>query len=133
MQKMKKGKAVGVDGIPSKFLMGGGGGEVLQWLTETFNKVLTEEKIPIVWKRGIVTALYIGGRKQDLGQYRGITVNSSIYKLFTRILRRRLEEEVEGRGTLGEIQFGFRKGKNTRDAAFILRQIFDQGKTRNNA
>ena len=81
---MKKGKAVGVDGIHSKFLMGGrgggggGGGEVLQWLTETFNKMLTEEKIPIVWKRGIVTALYKGGRKQDLGKYRGITVNSSI-------------------------------------------------------
>ena len=112
---------MGVDGIPNKFLMGGR--EVLQWLTETFNKVLTEEKIPIVWKRGIVTALYKGGRKQDLGKYRGITVNSSIYKLFTRILRRRLEEEVEGRGTLGEIQFGFSKGKYTCDAAFILRHL----------
>ena len=95
--------------------------------------MLTEEKKTIVWKRGIVTALYKGGRKQDLGKFRGITINSSIYKLFTRILRRRLEEEVEGRGTLGEIQFGFRKRKNTCDAAFILRQIFDQGKTRNNA
>ena len=75
--KMKKGKPVGVNGIPNKFLMGGR--EVLQWLTEPFNKVLTEEKIPIVWKRGIVTALHKGGRKQDLGKYRGITVNSSIY------------------------------------------------------
>ena len=94
--------------------------------------MLTEEKIPIVWKRGIVTVLYKGGRKQDLGKHRGITVNCSTYKLLTRILRRRLEEEVEGKGTLGEIQFGFRKGKNTCDASFILRQIFDQGKRGNN-
>ena len=69
------------------------------------------EKIPIVRKRGIVTALYKGGRKQDLKNYRGITLNSSIHKLFTRILRGRMEEEVEGRGTLREIQFGFRKSK----------------------
>ena len=54
-----------------------------------------------------------------------------MYKLFTRILRRRLEE-VEERGILGEIQFGFRKGKNTCDAAYILRQIFDQGKRKKN-
>ena len=47
---------------------------VLEWLTETFNKVLTEEKILIVWKRGIVIALYKGGRKQDLGKYRGIII-----------------------------------------------------------
>ena len=77
--------------------------------TYIFNKVLKEEKVPSAWKKGVVTALYKGGRKQELGNYRGITVNSSMYKLFTRILRRRLEEEVEERGILGEIQFGFRK------------------------
>ena len=131
MKEMKKGKAVGEDDIPSEFLTEGGE-EVLEWITEIFNKVLTEEKIPSAWKKGIVTALYKGGRKQELGNYRGITVNSSMYKLFTRILRRRLEEEVEERGILGEIQFGFRKGKNTYDAAFILRQIFDQGKRKKN-
>ena len=95
--------------------------------------MLTEEKIPIVRKRGIVTALYKGGRKQDLKNFRGITLNSSIHKLFTRILRGRMEEEVEGRGTLREIQFGFRKRKKTCYAASILRQIFDQAKRRNNA
>ena len=59
-------------------------------------------------------------------------VSAAQYKLFTRILRRRLEEEVEESGILGEIQFGFRKGKSTCDAAFILRQIFDQGKRKKN-
>ena len=131
LKEMKKGKAVGVDDIPSEFLTEGGE-EVLEWIREIFNKVLTEEKIPSAWEKGVVTALYKGGRKQELGNYRGITVNSSMYKLFTRILRRRLEGEVEGRGILGEIQFGFRKGKNTCDAEFILRQIFDQGKRKKN-
>ena len=45
-------------------------------------------------------------------------------KLLTIILRRRLEEEEEERGILGEIQFGFRKGKNTFDAAFIFKADF---------
>ena len=55
-----------------------------------------------------------------------------MYKPFTRILRRRLEEEVEERRILGEIQFGFRKGRSMCEAAFILRQIFDQGKRKKN-
>ena len=40
---------------------------------------------------------------------------------------------VEEGGIFGEIQFGFRKGKNTCEAAFILRQIFDQEKRKKNA
>ena len=129
LKEMKKGKAVGVDDIPSEFLIEGGGEEeVLEWVTYIFNKVFKEEKIPSAWKKGVVTVLYKGGRKQELGNYRGITVNSSMYTLFTRILRRRLGEEVEERGILGEIQFGFRKGRSTCDAAFIFRHIFDQGK-----
>ena len=131
LKEMEKGKAVGEDDIPSEFLIEGGE-EVIEWATDIFNKVLKEEKVPSAWKKGVVTALYKGGRKQELGNYRGITVNSSMYKLFTRILRRRLEEEVEERGILGEIQFGFRKGRSTCDAAFILRQIFDQGKRKKN-
>ena len=41
-------------------------------------------------------------------------------------------EKVGRRGRreriLGEIQFRFRKSRSTCDAAFVLRQIFDQGK-----
>ena len=58
-------------------------------------------------------------------------MNDSIYKVFTRILTNRWEEEVEKRGILGEIQFRFRRERNTIDAAFILRQIFDQRKKAN--
>ena len=75
--------------------------------------------------------IHKGGRKEEVGNYRGITVNDSIYKVFTRILTNRWEEEVEKRGLLGEIQFEFRRERNTIDAAFILRQIFDQGKKAN--
>ena len=100
LKEMEKGKAVGEDDIPSEFLIEGGE-EVIEWATYIFNKVLKEEKVPSAWKKGVVTALYKGGRKQELGNYRGITVNSSMYKLFTRILRRRLEEEVEERDIRG--------------------------------
>ena len=82
LKEMKKGKGVGVDDIPSEFLIEVGE-EAFEWVTDIFNKVLKEEKLPSAWTKGVVTALYKGGRKQELGNYKGIAVNSSMYKLFT--------------------------------------------------
>ena len=130
VKDLGRGKAMGKDDIPGEFLKEGG--EVLyEWISEFLNQVVEQEKIPEGWKKGIVTMIHKGGRKEEVGNYRGITVNDSIYKVFTRILTNRWEEEVEKRGLLGEIQFGFRRERNTIDAAFILRQIFDQGKKAN--
>ena len=61
-----------------------------------------------------------------LDNYRGIAVTSNVGKLFTRILANRLESDVEQRGLLGNIQYGFRKGKRSTDAVFILSQIIEQ-------
>ena len=60
-----------------------------------------------------------------LANYRGITINSNVGRLFTRVMTRRMEEDVETRGLLGECQFGFRKGKRAVDTVFILSQLIE--------
>jgi phosphotransacetylase len=45
-------------------------------------------------------------------------------KTVARILRRRIERKIEG--VLGEDQFGFRRGKGTRDAIETLRIISER-------
>ena len=69
--------------------------------------------------------LFKGGDKGLLDNYRGISITSNVGKLYTRLLGRRLEADVEERNLLGDIQFGFRRDKRTTDAIFILTQIIE--------
>ena len=45
-------------------------------------------------------------------------------KIVAKILRRRIEKKIED--VLGEDQFGFRRGKGTRDAVEMLRTISER-------
>ena len=53
-------------------------------------------------------------------QFRGITLLPVMEKLFTAILRDRLLYWAEHNNKLGEAQFGFRQGRRTTDAIFVI-------------
>ena len=50
-------------------------------------------------------------------------------KVFLTVLLRRMQEHVDSR--LRETQYGFRSGRGTIDAIFIVRQLFEKAKERN--
>ena len=56
--------------------------------------------------------------------HRTINLIAHTAKIVTKILRRRIEKKIED--VLGEDQFGFRRGKGTRDAIRMLRIISEQ-------
>ena len=60
--------------------------------------------------------------------YRGITLLSTAYKLYTEVIRRRLEKQVEEKGLLPEGQAGFRIGRITIDNIYILNHIVQKAK-----
>ena len=51
--------------------------------------------------------------------YRTISLIAHAAKIIAKILRRRIEKKIED--VLGEDQFGFRRGKGTRDAIGMMR------------
>ena len=53
--------------------------------------------------------------------HRTISLISHTAKIIAKILRRRIERKIED--VLGEDQFGFRRGKGTRDAIGMMRII----------
>ena len=53
------------------------------------------------------------------GSYRGIKLLDQVMKILERVLEKRIRERV----TLDEMQFGFRPGRGTMDAIFIVRQM----------
>ena len=69
--------------------------------------------------------MHKGGSKRELDNYRTIAIGSNIGRLFARIIKNRLQMVVETRGLLGEMQYGFRRGRSTTDGLFILSQIIE--------
>ena len=78
---------------------------------------------PDKWTEGVIIPLHKKGDRCDVNNYRGITLVSCLSKLFTSILNKRIVFYCENNNIISDSQFGFRKGKSTVDALFILHTI----------
>jgi hypothetical protein len=58
------------------------------------------------------------GDKQDPANYRGISLLSTLSKVYMEVLARRLNDWIEKRGAVSECQMGFRKGRRTDDNTY---------------
>ena len=61
-----------------------------------------------------------------LDNYRGIAIGSNLGKVFTRILRSRIQARAEREGLLGEMQNAFRKGRSTNDNLFVISHLMEK-------
>ena len=109
MNKLKSGKAAGSSGIVAEILKAGGQ-LVVEELWKFFGRVWDEVEVPTNWDSGLVMPLFKKGDRMDLDNYRGITLMDVIGKVFSGILRYRLEKFYEGK--IVEEQAGF---MNARD------------------
>ena len=66
---------------------------LLESLTTIFNKILHTEEIPNQWKLSIF--LHKEDAKDDLQNYRPISLMSSVYKFFSIIIRRRITKKLD--------------------------------------
>ena len=75
--------------------------------------------------------LHIKGTINDVNNYRGITLLSTMGKLFTRILNNRLSDWAESYNVYIETQVGFRAKMSTVDNVFVLHglltNVFNKG------
>ena len=77
-----------------------------------FNVVREEEYVPKVWRVGDSVLLEKGGGNEDLNNYRGITLQSCVGKIYGKILGSRLRGDAEKRGVHSDLQFAFREGRS---------------------
>jgi hypothetical protein len=94
-------------------------------ITVIFNFILNTGNFPIAWTKGIIVPLHKKGDKSDIKNYRGITLLSNFAKLFTCVLNQRISKWCEENNTISDAQFGFRKGRSTVDAVFVLYSIIE--------
>ena len=95
-------------------------------LTTLFNKILKSGIFPPSWNYGLIKPIHKGMDVFDPDNYRGITLNSCLGKLFCTILYNRLAPILEKENIFCKEQGGFRKEHRTTDHIFLLRKIIKQ-------
>ncbi|VDP00996.1 unnamed protein product [Heligmosomoides polygyrus] len=123
---MKLGKATGPDDLAadvwkSKLWY------PAEWLTEFFNQVVKEKKVPECWHNSATIPIWKKkGSPADCFNYRTIRLLSHSMKIFERILYRRIREIVK----LSDNQCGFVSGCGTIDAIHAARLLVERHRER---
>ena len=120
---MKKNKAPGNDYLTSDIIRLGGEEAILQ-VVNIFNEILRTRKIPKEWKEAKMVILHKKGDRRDIKNYRPISLLSHMYKLFTRVLQKRMENILDANQP--REQAGFRKGYSTTDHLQSINQIIEK-------
>jgi len=66
------------------------------------------------------------GDEKKVSDYRGMTLMSTLYKVYTAILAKRLKENSEGVKAISHNQTGFRKGMGTMDNIYVLNYLINR-------
>ena len=78
------------------------------------------------WSVNVLSTIHKGGCKDDLDNYRGISVSSCFGKLYGSLLSCRLEETIAKFELIGPHQIGFLKGHRTADHVFIVNSLVNK-------
>ena len=122
IKKLKLGKSAGNDGIISEMLTSCQN-LLTPVLKKLFNFIFTSGIYPNHWTECLVIAVPKSGDLSNPNNYRPIVLVSVLSKLFTSILTNRLLLWAEEEEKLIANQFGFRPGRSTTDAIFVLHGI----------
>ena len=120
--KMKNNKAVGPDMIPNEMLKHEG---IKALLLSFVNTCFMNNVIPSVWRSSIIAPIPKSASKDPCVplNYRGISLLSCLYKLYTSMLNLRLTSYCENNDYLVDEQNGFRPKRSCQDHVYVLSSI----------
>ena len=119
--KMSNDSAMGYDNIPT-YVIKSVGIVGYEFIAQLFTQIAKgTSPIPEEWRKGRVSLLpKPTSEKRRLSTYRPLTISSVLYRTFARIVCKEIQNWMESTGTIGEMQFGFRKDRRGEDCMFIL-------------
>ena len=127
LKHTKNGKAAGPGDIPIE-LVKYGTPLLWEWIAVLMNKcMIDDEELPEEWNKAYLIPIYKKGDRTISENYRGISVTSSIGRLYGKIIKNRVEENL----TEIEEQSGFRSGRSCLDNIYTLRQLLEKRTARN--
>ena len=91
-----------------------------------FNAILNPGPFPDKWSEGIIVPIFKKNYPKHVNNYRGITLMSTFSNIYTGTLNKKLNTWVENNYISSDSLFGFRKGRSTVDAIFVLNAIIQK-------
>ncbi|EYB81048.1 hypothetical protein Y032_0394g639 [Ancylostoma ceylanicum] len=125
IKSMKKGTAPGPDNIPADLLRAGSTA-LHSVLARHFNHYLRKGMIPDQWKESKTILLFKKGQREDIANYRPISLLSVVYKTFTKILLNRMERILDDYQPVE--QAGFRKNFSCMDNIQAVTQLIERSR-----
>ncbi|CAH2091439.1 unnamed protein product [Euphydryas editha] len=119
----KPDKAPGPDEITNEILKGTLE-SVVPLLTKIYNDILLSGYIPEQWETSHIVLIYKKGLKEDIGNYRPISLMTNIYKVFSKIILDRISTTLDENQPME--QAGFRKNFSTIDHIHTVKQIVEK-------
>lgn len=124
IKELKKKKSPGIDEITSTTLK-----EISDYiampLSYIINKAIELGECPSAFKIAIIKPIYKSGCKEEVTNYRPISLISNLAKIFEKVIKSRILSYLEKYKLLSSSQYGFRKGKSTQDAiANLVSEIY---------
>lgn len=123
IDELPNGKCFGNDSIKAEMLKLGKK-ELITSFTNLFNKILESEEIPAQWKESTIILLHKKGDKENLNNYRPISIISTIYKIFSKCIFRRIRTILDEHQP--REQAGFRKGFSTTVHLQTINQVIEK-------
>ena len=119
LRKLKSTKATGLDGISAELLKDAAQ-EVAKPIANLINLTFSTGEIPQEWKEAKVTTIFKSGEKDDINNYRPISVLPLLSKIMERPIQVQLVSFLTENNALSEHQSGFRKRHSTQTAVTYL-------------
>lgn len=116
-------KATGVDNIPAEILKNLDS-NTEKLLFDVIKECYNKGTLPEDFVKSKTITLPKKGNASDCSNYRTIALLSHASKILLNIIKNRLKMKVEQ--NIEEDQFGFRRGRGTREAILALRQILER-------
>ncbi|XP_041982490.1 uncharacterized protein LOC121735655 [Aricia agestis] len=123
IKRLKKEKSSGPDGIPNEAILAGKP-TLVPLLTTLFNMILDTKTIPEEWAKSNIILLYKKGNPNCVSNYRPISLQPTLYKLFASGIERRLAEYTEKHQPVE--QAGFRSSFSTTDHIHSLEIVIEK-------
>ena len=129
LRKTKNNKALGIDNIPYEILKSR---NIIEFLTKLFNFTFENLLMPSDWYRAIISPIPKNSSDDPRVplNYRGISLLSSVYKVFSSVLNNRLVDFCESKNLLADEQNGFRQDRCCNDHLYALTTLIRARKSR---